>query len=65
MSNVDAAHCFESRIVIENVHWETYEALAQQRRGSVPRMTFDNGLLELMSPKRQHENIGRFHRFTY
>jgi hypothetical protein len=22
-------------------------------------MTYDNGVLELMSPKREHENIGR------
>jgi len=49
----------ESRVVIEDVLWETYEALAEQRRGSVPRMTYDNGVLELMSPRRQHENIGR------
>jgi Uma2 family endonuclease len=48
----------ESRVVIEDVLWETYEALAEQRRGSVPRMTYDNGVLELMSPRRQHENIG-------
>ena len=27
--------------------------------GSVPRMTYDNGVLEMMSPMRQHENIGR------
>lgn len=49
----------ESRMVLENVAWETYVALADQRRGSVPRMTYDNGVLEMMSPKREHENIGR------
>lgn len=49
----------ETRIVLENVAWETYVALADQRRGSVPRMTYDNGVLELMCPKREHENIGR------
>ncbi len=48
----------ETRMVLEDVAWETYVALAEQRRGSVPRMTFDNGILELMSPKRDHENIG-------
>lgn len=48
----------ETRMVLENVAWETYVALADQRRGSVPRMTYDNGVLELMSPKREHENIG-------
>jgi len=46
------------RTVLENIRWETFVDLAEQRRGSVPRMTFDNGVLELMSPRRQHENIG-------
>ena len=49
----------ETRTVLENVRWETFVDLAEQRRGSVPRMTYDEGVLELMSPKRQHENIGR------
>lgn len=48
----------ETRTVLENVRWETFVELAAQRRGSVPRMTFDEGVLELMSPLRQHENIG-------
>ncbi len=48
----------ETRTVMENIHWETFVELAVQRRGSVPRMTFDEGVLELMSPRRQHENIG-------
>ncbi len=38
--------------------WETFEALAEDRRGSMPRMTYDEGVLELLSPRRQHENIG-------
>ncbi len=49
----------ETRMVLESVAWDTYVALADQRRGSVPRMTYDNGVLEMMSPKREHENIGR------
>lgn len=48
----------ETRTVMENVRWETFVELAEQRRGSVPRMTYDEGVLELMSPLRQHENIG-------
>jgi Uma2 family endonuclease len=46
-------------MVLENVAWDTYVALAEQRRGSVPRMTYDNGVLEMVSPQREHENIGR------
>jgi Uma2 family endonuclease len=49
----------ETRMVLEPVAWDTFIALADQRRGSVPRMTYDNGVLELMSPKREHENIAR------
>jgi Uma2 family endonuclease len=49
----------ETRMVLQNVAWDTYVALAEQRRGSVPRMTYDNGVLEMMSPHREHENIGR------
>lgn len=49
----------ETRMVLENVSWETFVALADQRRGSVPRMTYSEGVLEMMSPKRKHENIGR------
>lgn len=48
----------EMRTVLDNIRWETFVELAEQRRGSVPRMTFDNGVLELMSPRRQHESIG-------
>jgi Uma2 family endonuclease len=49
----------ETRTVLENVRWETFLELAEGRRGSVPRMTFDHGVLELMTPRRQHETIGR------
>ena len=48
----------ETRMVLENVSWETFEALAGERRGSVPRMTYNEGVLEMMSPKRKHENLG-------
>ncbi|MFM8213490.1 MAG: Uma2 family endonuclease [Pirellula sp.] len=47
----------ETRIVLENVSWEIFVALADERRGSVPRLSYDEGVLEMMSPKRKHENI--------
>lgn len=49
----------ETRMVLENVAWETYVELADQRSGRLPRMTYDNGVLEMMAPKREHANIGR------
>ena len=50
----------ENRIVLDDIEWGTFVELSNQRRGNVPRMTFDRGLLELMCPLRQHEQIGRF-----
>ncbi|MEM6474223.1 MAG: Uma2 family endonuclease [Planctomycetota bacterium] len=58
MATVPTTEPAETRTRIENVSWETFERLAEERRGSVPRMTYDEGVLELMSPRRQHENIG-------
>ena len=48
----------ETRTVLENVRWERFLELAEARTGSVPRMTFDQGVLELMTPRRPHEGIG-------
>ena len=50
----------ETRTVMHDIRWETYVDLADQRSGSVPRMTYDQGVLELMSPGMRHEGIGRF-----
>lgn len=47
----------ETRTLVENVQWATYVSLSEDRRGSVPRITFDRGLMELMSPKKEHEVI--------
>ena len=43
--------------MLENVSWEIFVALADERRGSVPRLSYNEGVLEMMSPKRKHENI--------
>ena len=59
MQTLQLLEISETRTVLENVRWETFVELAEQRRGSVPRMTFDEGVLELMTPQRQHEHIGR------
>ncbi len=47
----------ETRTLVENVRWETYVALADDRRSCVPRITYDRGLMELMSPKKVHEMV--------
>ena len=48
----------ETRIVLDGISWDAFEKLADEREGSVPRMTYDQGVLELMSPLRVHENMG-------
>lgn len=45
-------------MVLENISWSTFVDLAEQRRGSVPRMTYDEGTLEMMRPQLKHENLG-------
>lgn len=57
-SRIVALEPAEVRMVIDNVSWSSFVALADDRRGSVPRMTYDEGVLEMMSPKRLHENLG-------
>ena len=54
--NIDA----EQRTLMTNIRWETFVELSEQREGSVPRMTYDRGDLELMNPRRQHEELGCF-----
>jgi Uma2 family endonuclease len=46
----------ESRVVLHNISWETYENLLEDMADcSAPRLTFDRGELEIMSPSLKHE----------
>jgi Uma2 family endonuclease len=47
----------ESRVVIRNLSWETYETLLRERGDEGPRMAFDGGTLEVMSPSSKHEKL--------
>jgi Uma2 family endonuclease len=48
----------EQRNVLWDVSWETYERLLAERgEAPIPRMTYDRGVLELMSPGRKHERL--------
>jgi len=50
----------EHRVVMDNVSWETYEGLlAALADSSAPRLTYDQGTLEIMSPLRKHEKPNR------
>ena len=35
----------ENRMVLDNIEWNTFLDLSNQRRGSVPRITYDRGLM--------------------
>jgi Uma2 family endonuclease len=46
----------EQRVVIQGISWNTYERLLVDLADrSVPRLTFDQGVLEIMSPTPEHE----------
>ena len=53
MSTVVAAQP-ETRVVLRNVSWAVFEALAACDRRS-PRLVYDRGTLEIMSPSISHE----------
>lgn len=50
----------EQRVTLHNVSWETYERLlADLQDSSAPRLTYDRGTLEIMSPSSEHERYNR------
>lgn len=47
-------------VTLHNVSWETYECLlADFRNSSAPRLAYDRGTLEIMSPLPEHERRNR------
>ena len=50
----------EQRVVLHDISWETYERLLKDLEDcSAPRLTFDQGVLEIMSPLSDHEEDNR------
>jgi Uma2 family endonuclease len=47
----------EARVVLHNLSWQTYEALLRDRGNDGPRMAYDRGELEIMSPSSRHERL--------
>ena len=45
----------EDRILIRNVSWQTYEALLEAVGDGLPRLTYDDGLLEIQMPSPQDD----------
>ncbi len=50
----------EQRVLLQDINWETYESILEAHKSrSVPHFTYDGGLLEIMSPSAEHENLNR------
>ncbi|NLX97745.1 MAG: Uma2 family endonuclease [Rhodopirellula sp.] len=47
----------ESRVVLNNVSWATFEALVAETDSAGHRFAYDEGVLEIMSPSTEHERI--------
>lgn len=48
----------EQRVILNNITWEMYEDLVEAHCDrSVPRFTYDQGQLEIMSPSTEHEEL--------
>jgi Uma2 family endonuclease len=47
----------ETRTVLRSVSWATYEALLAETDRAGTRLTYDRGVLEIMSPSREHERF--------
>lgn len=48
----------EQRVLLENVGWQTYEQLLQEREERrTPRFFYDRGVLEIVSPSTEHEAV--------
>ena len=46
----------EHRAVLETVSWKTYVTLTEESNHVSGRLTYDQGLLEIMSPSMPHES---------
>lgn len=50
----------EQRVILYGISWETYERLLEDLADrSLPHLTFDQGVLEIMSPTPEHEEYNR------
>lgn len=48
----------EQRVVLRNISWEAYERLLRDHaEASSPRLFYDRGTLEIMSPSAKHEQL--------
>ena|ERR1700677_1631349 len=58
MSTATAEQTGQQRILLENIPWETYEALVDGIGERQIRITYDNGTLQIMTLSLDHESYG-------
>jgi Uma2 family endonuclease len=51
------AETADRAVVLHDVKWETYQALRLEEDNNHLRMTYDQGVLEVMSPSRKHARL--------
>jgi Uma2 family endonuclease len=55
----------EQRMILHHVSWETYQRLLQEfENSSAPRLSYDRGTLEFVTPLPEHEEYGRLFEFV-
>jgi Uma2 family endonuclease len=54
-ADVQAGESTDGALVLENVSWETYEALLHDLQEQHLRLTYDEGRLSIVSPLPKHE----------
>lgn len=49
----------DAAVVLKGIDWQTYEHLRDMPENRKIRMTYHEGVLELMSPSKRHERLGK------
>jgi hypothetical protein len=49
----------EQRVILDNISWPTYLAILEDVENRRGRIAYDQGVLEIMSPSKVHEQIKR------
>src|SRR5450432_2326666 len=47
----------QSRVLLHGISWDTYSSILKDIGDGAPRLTYDNGLLEIELPGRLHERV--------
>jgi Uma2 family endonuclease len=57
MESATPSNPLEQRVVLYNVSWETYERLVEEIQNPGTRLIYDEGVLEIVSPRETHDRF--------